>query len=80
MLKKGETADEMKAGTLTIIRLAGIENVDSSKPDSRKSVTVEEIKGIQTDELFQQYLRYLRTIFPVKKNEALLAQLRNRGT
>ena len=80
LLKKGETAEETKAGTITLIRLASVENVDSTKPDSRKSVIVEELKGLETDELFQQYLLYLRTIFPVKKNEAVLAQMRSRGS
>jgi peptidyl-prolyl cis-trans isomerase D len=77
-LKKGETAVEEADGKQIVIRLSSITDVDASKADVRKNAIAREIKKAEHNELLEQYLAHLRTVFPVKTNAALLDSLRQK--
>lgn len=77
-LKKGEAAREEDIDRQYVVRLASVVDVDASTADSRKNMVLRTIKKANGDELTEQYLQYLQTVFPVKINEELLAALRQR--
>jgi peptidyl-prolyl cis-trans isomerase D len=77
-LKKGETATQDAEDKQIVVRLAGIEDVDAEKADTRKNMISGEIKKAESNELIDQYLQYLRTQFPVKLNTALLDRMKQR--
>lgn len=79
-IKKGEVATATEGDKQIVARLAGIVNVDAVKADPRKNRIAGEIKKSEGNELLDQYLEYLRTIFPVKTDAALLEQLREQGS
>ncbi|MDD3370561.1 MAG: peptidyl-prolyl cis-trans isomerase [Alphaproteobacteria bacterium] len=77
-LKKGETAQESVDGKSYVVRLAKISDIDASKPDTRKVAIARELKKQMRDEVSDQYLAYLQTVFPVRKNAELLEMIRQR--
>jgi peptidyl-prolyl cis-trans isomerase D len=77
-LKKGETASEENDNKQIIVRLASVVDIDASKPDARKDAISAEIKKAEGNELIEQYVQHLHTIFSVKANADLLDQLRQK--
>ncbi|MFA5040610.1 MAG: SurA N-terminal domain-containing protein [Bdellovibrionales bacterium] len=77
-IKKGQAITEDAGDRQFVVRLSGIMDVDASKEDSRKGLISREIKKAQANELVEQYILHLRTVFPVKTNDKLLETLRQR--
>ncbi len=77
-LKKGEVASAEDGNKQVIVRLASVINADLSKPDTRKNMIAAEIRRDGNNELLEQYVRHLATVFPVKKNAALLQQMKQK--
>ncbi len=77
-LKKGETAVAEDGNKQVVVRLASVINADLSKPDTRKNMMAAEIRREGSNELLEQYVKHLATVFPVKKNLALLDQMRRK--
>ena len=77
-LNKGETAMASADNKQVVVRLASIVNIDASKPDSRKNMISAEIKKVESNELLDQYIRHLHTVFPVKTNAAIIEGLRQK--
>ena len=77
-LKKGETATAVDGDKQVVIRLASITGSDTAKADPRKNLIVAEIKKAEGGELLDQYLLYLRTVFPVKTYTDALDHMRQK--
>lgn len=77
-LKKGEAVREEDVDKQYVVRLASVVDVDASAADPRKHMVLRALKKASGDELTEQYLQYLQTVFPVKINEEVLARLRQR--
>jgi hypothetical protein len=75
-LKKGETATALQDSKQIIAQLNSVTDADSSKPDPRKGMIGNEIRKAASDELLEQYVQHLYTIFPVKTNAAVLDHMR----
>lgn len=77
-LKKGEAVRGEVGDKQYVLRLSRVMEVDTSKPDPRKNMISREIKQASGEELVEQYIQHLRTVFPVKTNASLLDSLRQK--
>jgi peptidyl-prolyl cis-trans isomerase D len=75
-LQKGQTGIASDGSKEVVGRLASIVEADGNQSDPRKNQIVGEIKQATNDELLDQYIAYLHTVFPVKINATLLEHLR----
>jgi peptidyl-prolyl cis-trans isomerase D len=75
-IKKGETTTGTDGNKIVVARLASITDVPSASDDIHKNKIEGEIKQATSDELLDQYIQYLHTVFPVKINAELVGQMR----
>ena len=80
-INKGETATGTIGSKQIVIRLANIIEADAAslQPDPRKNQILGEIRKSIAEDLLDQYVQHLYTVFPVKKDNALMDQLRQQG-
>jgi peptidyl-prolyl cis-trans isomerase D len=75
-LKKGDVTQAEEQDKQYIVRLAAIADADPTKADPRKGMIAAEVKKNAGDELLDQYIQHLYTLFPVKTNQDLYDRMR----
>jgi peptidyl-prolyl cis-trans isomerase D len=78
-LKKGDVTTASVGATQVILRLNSLSEADAAGDAAKLKIT-DELKKNGTTELTQQYLDYLKQIFPVEINQDALESVRQQGS
>lgn len=79
-MKKGEVSIAPLADRQMILRLAEIIDVNRDANAAAKGQVTDALSRHMPQELGEQYVRHLRTLFPVKIYQETLSDMRERGT
>ena len=78
-MKKGDVTVAARQGKQYIVRLSDIVPVDPAKPESSRMKIVTDLKDKLPQNLLEQYMTYLGTLFPKKIDTDFLNILKSQG-
>ncbi|MDD3182352.1 MAG: peptidyl-prolyl cis-trans isomerase [Alphaproteobacteria bacterium] len=78
-MKKGDVTLAARQGKHTIVRLADIVPVDPQKPESSRLKIVDDLRKKLPDNMIEQYIGYMNTLFPQQIDMELLTSLKSQG-
>ncbi len=78
-LRKGEVTIIPDSGKYLVVRLASVTEAPSTKDESTDGKITNEVNGNASKELADQYIKYLRVIFPVTIHQGALDSIAQQG-